>query len=636
MPSLRHNATILCTLSLITLSGQALAQNALGDGSALDANTGQSGTRNYQRPSLASELSFRNAIATGNAPGGLSFRGDLGYRASGEFSGELGSDALFAFRRDSLYSGLAGMGIRGTDAIQYQFALTTGAAPTRNLMGNLSLSRDNYYSNYTNSPGQSGAFGNQSTTIQYDREADDLDARGKQLSAFRPEQSAGFVGDDSSGMLGTLRSASTYTTTNNLQPALLSLYTEGIDRKPVGLIASPLLGVTSTPMAQEDDAVNPLVARPPNAVTGKPEENTTNPNRLETSYEGLVNQMRAHVESLREADETAQSTIRKDETNDSWLIRHMQDLRETLYGVKPTDESNADPSANDANQDDQTDTPDSSDQSNSAIQAQPIDPRNYLPDNSDTPISKAIAESIKTISSDPTAVELYDPTAIAIDPDTLEVLRGTSANEIDQLLDPGAADRDIYGEHMVAGQRLIADGRYFDAEERFTHALSINPGDISAQLGRLHAQIGAGMVLSASVNLQSLFSLHPEVVGSKYSGKLLPDDKRIVRLTDRLKERAGLTAPERSQRIMESDRVRVSAGLLLAYLGYQINEDQMVVDGLHVVKERGDESDQRFASLLAQVWLGHDLVKKSPDSDSSSNEADSNEADSNKAEDGAD
>jgi len=593
MSQMRRTKAIFCALALTTLSGQAFAQDALGDGSALDANTGQNGRKNFQRPSLASELSFRNAIATGNAPGGLSFRGDLGYRASGEFTGDLGSDSLFAFRRDSLYSGLAGMGIRGTDAIQYQFAMTTGAAPTQNLMGNLSISRDNYYSNYTNSYGQSVS----GSSIQYDQETDDLDQRGKQLSTYRPSQDSSFTGADSGSMLGTLRSASTYTTTNNLQPALLSVYTEGIDRKAVGLIASPLLGITSTPMAEEDSIANPLVARPPNAIN--PGQTT---NRLPTSYEGLVDQMREHVEKLRTDEENVQSTIRTDETNDSWLIRQMQDLREKLYGVKPANEddpNNTDPSDPTESMNNNPDPTDPEEVNDPNIT---LDPRDYLPENSNSPLSQAIQDSLRNINSDATSVELYDPTVMAIDPETLKVLRGASAREIEQLLDPRAADRDIYGEHMVTGQRLISEGRYFDAEERFTHALSINPGNIPAQLGRLHAQIGAGMVLSASVNLQSLFSLHPEVVASKYSGELLPDDKRIIKLTDRLKERAGLTTPELSQRVMESDRVRVSAGILLAYLGYQLDDEQMVSQGLTVVKERGDESDQRFSSLLSQVW----------------------------------
>src|SRR5690606_6193755 len=48
---------------------------------------------------------------------------------------------LFSYRRDSFYSGLAGMGIRGTEALQYQFALTTGSEPPPNLRGSLLASR---------------------------------------------------------------------------------------------------------------------------------------------------------------------------------------------------------------------------------------------------------------------------------------------------------------------------------------------------------------------------------------------------------------------------------------------------------------------------------------------------------------
>src|SRR5690606_2294464 len=84
---------------------------------------------------LAAEMRFRNAVVTGNAPGGLSFRGDVGYRAAGEFTGRLGADDTFSFRRDTVYSGLGGMGLRGTDSLQYQFALTTGMRPPPGFAG---------------------------------------------------------------------------------------------------------------------------------------------------------------------------------------------------------------------------------------------------------------------------------------------------------------------------------------------------------------------------------------------------------------------------------------------------------------------------------------------------------------------
>lgn len=615
MPSLPHrfNRTIpiFASTLIIALSGTAHGQDALGTGNALDANTGQRGSTNYQRPSFTNELNFRNAIATGNAPGGLSFRGDLGYRAAGEFSGVLGSDSLFAFRRDSLYSGLAGMGIRGTDAIQYQFALTTGSTPPKNLMGNLSLARDNYY-NPSYSSGTSSRNSATSSGIGFDQDAADLDLRGKQLSPSIIESNA-LSGFNSSSMLGSLRSTSTYMTTSNLQPALISLYSLGIDRKPIGLIASPLLGITSMPMAQDDPlATNPLVARPANANSDPNTPGGLGSTKLASSYDELVAQMRKHVEEMREINAlSGVSTIKPDESNDSWLIRQMQDLREKLYGVKP------------ANDDDPNALPGDPDSIDPANPSDPTDPsQNKTPDvfdptnDPDSPLSKAIEDALGGIQTDPTGIELYDPTAMAIDPETLEVLRGAAANEIENLFDPGADQRDIFAEHMLAGQRLIAQGRYFEAEERFTHALSIQPGNIPSQLGRFHAQIGAGMVLSASVNLQSLFSMHPELIASRYTGNLLPNPTRIETLLIRLKERAGITNPERSTRVTESNQIRVSSALLLAYIAYQVDDQESLESGLALMKEIGTDTDRRFSSLLSQLWLENEDTGTDTDSDS--------------------
>jgi hypothetical protein len=56
---------------------------------------------NRVRPTVAQELSFRNALVTGNVIGGREFRGDVGYSAAGDFRGRLGSDDFFSFQRNS-------------------------------------------------------------------------------------------------------------------------------------------------------------------------------------------------------------------------------------------------------------------------------------------------------------------------------------------------------------------------------------------------------------------------------------------------------------------------------------------------------------------------------------------------------
>ena len=582
------------------LTTHAGAQDALGDGRALDANPGQFGTSNSQRSSLVDELRFRNSIATGNAPGGLSFRGDLGYRAAGEFTGELGSDSLFAFRRDSLYSGLAGMGIRGTDALQYQFAMTTGSAPPRNLIGNLSYTRDDFYSSGSMLSG--GSSQQRIPTLGINQQERDLDPMGQALST-----NANITGFESGSMMGTLRSSSTYNTTSTMQPSLLSVYTQGIDRSPVGLIASPLLGITPTPLVDpRDKQVNPLVARPPNADTDPTVPGGLPTTRILTSYDALVQQMRERVESMRleqEVGDTSMS-IQPGETNDAWLMRQMDEIRRQLYG---TPENNSTPQNQDGdnpvNPNDPTAQPGSESTEDESEQGSGTDPVVPVVENPDSPLTKQLAENAEKLNTLNKEFEFYNPTEIAIDPETLEMLRGNAANEIDQLLVPGLEPENLYGRHIVAGQQLIANARYFDAEERFTHALSIRPRDVVAQQGRLHAQIGAGMLLSASVNLQALYSERPELITTRYGEGVLPNASRVQTLKLRLSERAGIIEPEIRTRPIEGDRVRVSAGLLLAYLGYQSEDQDAIESGLRVVRELGSDSDRRFASLLGQLWI---------------------------------
>ena len=119
--------------SMLTIVPIVNAQNALGNGRALEK---QLQTKNpnarysSQNDNFAREMAFREAVVTGTAPGGLSFQGDA-LPSRFEFRGDLGSDAIFSFRRDSLSSGLAGRGIRGTEALQYQFP---PILPTRSIL----------------------------------------------------------------------------------------------------------------------------------------------------------------------------------------------------------------------------------------------------------------------------------------------------------------------------------------------------------------------------------------------------------------------------------------------------------------------------------------------------------------------
>ena len=125
--SWRRSMVWVAGASLLALGGAAFGQNALGDGRVLDNNLRQgSGGVNTRVRSVEAQIRFNNAIVTGNAGFGRSFRGDVGYLASNDFRASLGSNDLYNFRRDSTASAITGSGIRGTDALQYQVSLATG------------------------------------------------------------------------------------------------------------------------------------------------------------------------------------------------------------------------------------------------------------------------------------------------------------------------------------------------------------------------------------------------------------------------------------------------------------------------------------------------------------------------------
>jgi hypothetical protein len=279
---------------------RALAQQSpLGDGTGLQkSNQGlQRGAQGLQRDlqvpgtgtpapgttrDFAAEVRFRNSIVTGNVGGGAAFRGSVGYTDPMDFRGKLGSDDLFTFKRDSLFSGAAGLGVRGTDALQYQFALSTG-----------------------NSASAPSSLAGSSLTL----------GRGTAELAFKTSNpnTAEVRRNDVNQFSGAMRSASAYAAQRSLRPSFVGF------RSPASgeyerLVASPTYGLQFQPWDMEkvlntgvvDEAANsastqrllstpfsravdrlvasPIANRPLNATpasatdpTKTPPANTTNP-----------------------------------------------------------------------------------------------------------------------------------------------------------------------------------------------------------------------------------------------------------------------------------------------------------------------------------------------------------------------
>lgn len=555
-----HHVRYLCSFALVLLAGrapEALAQNAVGNGRALEKplQTIQPGVPLARNRSFSRELAFREAIVTGTAPGGFSFRGET-LPSQFEFRGELGEDALFAYRRDSLFSGLSGRGIRGTEALQYQFALSVGAQVPASLAGPVAFRH----------------AGSAERGVDPQRPFNrDLNTPAQGLHHTDPNDLEDLVSavDLSSPLVQPLRSISTFTANRGLQPTLVGIMQNRETQQSAGQTASPLLGVQVVPVAtlRNPDPVptNPARANPASASPTSANPNPANPGlvpsaqtrpstsppagtgpRVRTAYDDMMDRFRS-VSGVVDLNAAPPAGSTPD-----WA-RDLIDLRRVLRGLPPSTAEAL------------------------GLTPEVVDPAD-ITDAAGRPDNPLLDGT-----TDPDATPTFDAEVLS----RVRQAGGVS----DTLIAADIPNLDMYAMHMRGGEQLLINNRYFDAEERFISAMSSRPGDINAQIGRIHAQIGAGLYLSAALNVRQLLIGSPEVSGMKFAAALLPDQKRLDEVIPVL--RAGLTSASSG----------ADSGLLLAYLGHQLDQPDDIRDGLAALREHGDDAEQRLADLLEGVWL---------------------------------
>lgn len=594
MPAARPQ-TVLATAAaalLVALAGAPVsAQNALGDGTGLDHNlrmgatnvnatplrvTGnaqgqrvfdspgagraldfnlQQGSGGFNSPgrggNMRAELAFRNAIVTGNAPGGRSFRGNVGYTAATDFRGVTGSDTTFRFERDSFYSGLATRNLRGVGAIQYQLGQTTGS--------------------------QVEGFDQRVILRRPSSGTDVLDVR-------NPEAAAATQGIDPFGYLnGSMRSTTAFSTRSSEFPAILGqVNTRDGTSDQFFLTASPLAGLKAY------QSTNPLLglSTPIDPRTGLPRDTTEDlradergnlSTRLNerlnagSTYQDLLQSLRERSnridarDSLRPQAEAEQAAGgEQTERAPSPFEQMMDELREQLSNPPEAPESPEQIEEGEEGEERFIEHEDGS--------------RTRLPDPV-TPRESGLARS---------EVERLLERA--------RELLGEAPVTVDNLVE-NAAERDIYTAHMEKGQELLAEGRWFEAEERFSAALRARPGDPMAAAGRVNAQIGAGMFVSAAVNLRNLLRAYPELMNARFNAALLPQGDRLNAVRAQLRDRT-----ERDTGIARD------AGLLLAYLGHQTGSAEDVRDGFAAVRRMAAPSPDdapafdELERLLIALW----------------------------------
>ncbi len=182
------------------------------------------------------------------------------------------------------------------------------------------------------------------------------------------------------------------------------------------------------------------------------------------------------------------------------------------------------------------------------------------------------------------AEELDEATEDATDEIALILQHG---QQIKQLT---SEDQTRFNELMVLAQERFDNGEYFWAERRYDRALRFTPGHPMATAGLGHSRIGAGLYLSASLALQSLLSLQPEMIDVTYAKNLLPPRLDLVKAAVVLTSR------------LDEERDGGTYAFLLAYIGHQLGDREMVERGLSVFEEREDKSDP-LVRLLKRIWL---------------------------------
>lgn len=457
-------------------AGRAVAQNPLGDGQVLDANL--STISRYNQPRRAFLLNrINDAIVTGTAPGGMSFRGNVGYRSAFEFRGDVAGRPVYDFQRDAYFSNVASQrsAPRAAGVLSlYQVPRSTAAGGSPYAAGNVltplsgaslqQVARARYGTGLNELEGDfslrqirpqplgtTPATTRAASPVERDLNlgasgmiptADPLLDRSWLLGSMQSSQAGRTGGSARRGVQGSTPQAPGTTVPLDSQ-------VRGIDGTFDGV--SFMRGWTnriSPESAATARAASPLLAG-------------------QDAYADYVARFAARGE--------AASTPQPGQPYDAQAMSRLRDFAQTWQGVAPAAEASAPP-----------DLPPLS----------PLKPLATLTDKQIEQISVPLPEIVS--------------------------LAGDNTSQ--------------FAEHVRRAEAALAEERFFDAESWFDVALYYTPDHPLATAGRVHAQIGAGKYRSAALGLRRLFESHPELINSRYSPGLLPPLPRLVTASEELTE----------------------------------------------------------------------------------------------------
>lgn len=531
--------------------GRAGSQ-ALGQGNALDANT-QVGSGGYNAPTQRVDYGARNLLVTGNVAGGRGFRGSVGYTAAADFRGTTGSDATYSFEADAAYSNPLFI---GTNYAADRFRLAQG-------MGDFQYRRES-------TPTAVPVTGVVQQSIDADMR---LDRAGAMISPNAGrwdygedrlvETSRAQNGDPIRYIASPLRGLQAENLKDPIVRSGLDLYEQARARQDIAAgLAKP----------EDYDAVRPTAALDLSMTQRMtleiPPPRIGDELRLEgqratpTTYDEIVERIaRAYAD-----DPTRNVSV------DPALMR---EIREELAKLRtsaapPKQAEGAKPAEGDGTKPTEVEAPKPSEGDGRPVAVPTLPGDAPMPQGAED----LREEDREKVRGKPRSVAEY-----------AEILRhGRTISEL------STDDRRRVDELVRQGEDALRRGEYFSAESRFRQAYDMASGNPLTEAGIANAQIGAGLYLSSALTLRNLFTKHPELIDARYDRALLPAKERLDRAIKLMRER-----------INRGDD-RPGYGLVLAYIGHQLQDKALVEEGLAAVS--GSPTLDTESALLRGVWLG--------------------------------
>ena len=431
---------ILGLAVLVVLLGhrQADAQYALGDGRGLDANL-QAGSGGYNGGASAAINGrvnsvpgrYADAVVTGNVGGLKRFHGDLGYRASGDFSGSTGSDQVYLF---NLRSAPAGRPMRD---------------------GGLIYRR----------PG-SGV------------NAGDIGSAGLRTQIIRPDATAAEVARPG----GQVRLG---------QPVQVRRPESDEEARRGRLLEVGVTPLTNT--AESDAEEDPIGAYYRSRVDELDPNSAVHLRASLSGSDAVQGEVLIGDLSRRAAEQAfAQPGLHQvSEGEDSYF-----DLLRRLGGTRQSPKPSAPVKAD--------------------IKDKPTEGTGRVP---------AVSQPIPGVLKQPKVGDQNaSPSVVAKKPvrkfeynfPPIKSLAGKISSPFNKI--------------MKQAELSMRSGRYFQAEHEYGRAMLLRSEHPMAQAGRVHAQMGSGLYLSAAHNLRRLLASNTVVVPVRYDQALLPGADRLLQL----------------------------------------------------------------------------------------------------------